>query len=124
MSDTQVAQPEMEVREFSEAEKKAFEKRAKPYREAAEAVNGFVEFLKEQHNIADNEGWQLGNGCFVREAVARPHPEGSRPAQSAPVNRTQERERRAKKLAAPVKAKPVAVEQGQQNGVPERDVAL
>lgn len=123
MSDAQVANPEVEVRQFSEAEKKAFEKKHKPFREAAAEVNSFIEFLKEQHGIGDNEGWQLGDGCFVRRVQAA---KADAPVPPATVNRTQEKERRAKKpVSAPVKAKAVKpLATIQPNGVPVGDVAL
>lgn len=125
MSDAQVANPEVEVKEWTAAEKKAFEKKHKPYREAAAEVNGFIDFLKEQHSVADNEGWQLGDGCFVRRAAVA---KVDAPAPPATVNRTQEKERRAKKKVAAERvakaAKAVARELVHPNGVPVGDVAL
>lgn len=60
----------METKKFSAAENKALGQKMQKYQEAANVVNEFLDFLKQQHGIGDNEGWQLGEGCFVRPAKA------------------------------------------------------
>jgi hypothetical protein len=61
--------PEMEteVRKFTEAEARVFQKKAQVYREAADDLNEFVTFLKEQHDVDPKDGWDLGNLAFVRQ---------------------------------------------------------
>lgn len=62
------AQSDMEIKRFTEAEGKKLREKMTAYQEAANVVNEWLNFLKEQYSIGDNEGWQLGEGCFVRPA--------------------------------------------------------
>jgi hypothetical protein len=67
MNQQQVAtQGDTEVVRWTEAERKFFDRKNKAYQEAAAQVNEAVELLREQYDIDPKDGWQLGNGCFVR----------------------------------------------------------
>lgn len=60
---------DMDVVRWTEAEIRAYQKKFKAYQDATGDVNEFLEFLKEQYSINAKEGWQLGDGAFVRPKV-------------------------------------------------------
>jgi hypothetical protein len=65
MSDAQ-QQPHVEEKNFTEAEFKIFKRKFDAYQEAADKVNEFMAFLREQHGVEGEQGWQLGEKGFYR----------------------------------------------------------
>lgn len=78
-------QPEMEIKKFTAAEFKALQQKMQKYQEAANVVNEWLAFLKEQYGVNDGEGWQLGEGCFVRPVKGAPEPVAEKPKRSRPA---------------------------------------
>lgn len=61
---------------FSAAELEVLQERMKTYRESINSVNEWIQFLTKQHNVKQEDGWQLGETGFVRQvAQAAPEPE-------------------------------------------------
>lgn len=96
-----VGQPDMEVKKFTAAEFKALQTKMQKYQEAANVVNEWLSFLKEQYGVNDGEGWQLGEGCFVRPVRAvegEPEPVAEKPVAEKPVAARPKRNRPARAL--------------------------
>jgi hypothetical protein len=66
-------QPQIEEKPFTEAELELLRPKLKAYEDAAEKLNECMGFLKKQHGVSDNEGWQLGQRGFVRRVEALPN---------------------------------------------------
>jgi hypothetical protein len=63
-------QVSIERKDFTKAEFKRLRDLAGIANHAMNEYNGFIAFLREQHEIeADNQAWQLGEKGFVCEAV-------------------------------------------------------
>jgi hypothetical protein len=71
------AAPEMEVRDFTEAELKALNKKMKVFNDARDDVNEFLSFLQEQHGIGKGEGWNMGEKGFFRPLPPTPSTNGN-----------------------------------------------
>lgn len=67
----QVEENRFEEKLFSEAELEAFTQKHNRYQEAVRDVNEFLDFLRKQHGVSADEGWQLGPKGFFRPVKSR-----------------------------------------------------
>lgn len=104
--------PQIEERNFTAAEMELFNGKYAVYQKAANEVNELLAFLKKQHDIADGEGWQLGQRGFVRPVKA---------AEGTPVA---EKPKRSRPARVAKKVEPVAAVSPHENGVPVSDPIL
>lgn len=65
-NEPQAEENRFEEKPFSEAELEAFTQKHNRYQEAARDVNEFLDFLRKQHGVSADEGWQLGPKGFFR----------------------------------------------------------
>lgn len=63
-----VAPSNLEEKPFSEAELKIFKRKWDAYQEAMGEANELLTFLRDQHGVDGEPGWQLGERGFVRQA--------------------------------------------------------
>lgn len=65
-NEPQAEENRFEEKLFSDAEFEVFTQKHNRYQEAARDVNEFLDFLRKQHGVKAEDGWQLGPKGFFR----------------------------------------------------------